>query len=107
MAGPVLMFPPRISITRMIANISTADTEIATTDHTFGRSALPARGYGPRTPARTIVPPTRLPYAARDTTSDTGPMRAMGRAAIRRGIHARQHRELRDFVSVSTHHIRR
>lgn len=49
-AGPALMLPPRIMTTRMIANSSTTDSEMATTDHTLGRSALPARRYGPRTP---------------------------------------------------------
>jgi hypothetical protein len=47
MAGPGLMLPPRIRTTRMIANSSTTDSEMATTDHTLGRSALPARRCGP------------------------------------------------------------
>lgn len=33
-AGPALIDPPRISTTRMIANSSTTDSEMATTDHT-------------------------------------------------------------------------
>ena len=50
MAGPALIDPPRINTTRMIANSSTTDSEMATTDHTLGRSALPARGCQPRAP---------------------------------------------------------
>jgi hypothetical protein len=80
-----LMLPPLRSTTRMIANSSTTDSEMATTDHTLGRSALPARRYGPRTPARTIVPPTRPAHADRDATSDTRPLRAMRRTGIRPG----------------------
>jgi hypothetical protein len=34
MAGPALIDPPRINTTRMIANSSTTDSEMATTDHT-------------------------------------------------------------------------
>src|SRR6266545_6230263 len=43
-AGPALIDPPRINTTRMIPNRSTTDSEMATTDHTLGRSALPALG---------------------------------------------------------------
>jgi hypothetical protein len=50
MAGPALREPPRSNTTRMIANSSTTDSEMATTDHTLGRSALPARGHQPRAP---------------------------------------------------------
>src|SRR5215218_6658168 len=39
MAGAALIDPPLISTTRMIANRSTTDSEMATTDHTLGRSA--------------------------------------------------------------------
>lgn len=46
-AGPGLMLPPLISTTRMIANSSTTDSEMATTDHTLGRFALPAWGTAP------------------------------------------------------------
>jgi hypothetical protein len=52
MAGPALIDPPRMSTTRTIANSSTTDSEMATTDHTLGRSALPARGRNPAHPAR-------------------------------------------------------
>ncbi|GHE24080.1 hypothetical protein GCM10018787_52970 [Streptomyces thermodiastaticus] len=47
MAGPGLREPPRNSTTRMTANSTTTDSEMATTDHTLGRSALPARGPSP------------------------------------------------------------
>jgi hypothetical protein len=50
MAGPALMDPPRISTTRMIANSSTTDSEMATTDHTLRSVALPARGCSPAHP---------------------------------------------------------
>src|SRR5690606_14018792 len=50
-AGPALMEPPLISTTRMIANSSTTDSEMATTDHTLDRSAHSrARGTRPRAP---------------------------------------------------------
>jgi hypothetical protein len=49
MAGPALIDPPRINTTRMIANSSTTDSEMATTDHTLGRSA-PGPGTRPRAP---------------------------------------------------------
>lgn len=71
MAGPALMEPPRSSTTRMIANISTTDSEMATTDHTLGRSLSRPADASPAHPAGTIVPPTRLPYAAADTSSAT------------------------------------
>jgi hypothetical protein len=45
-----LMEPPLSNTTRMIANSSTTDSEMATTDHTLGRSALPARGRNPAHP---------------------------------------------------------
>jgi hypothetical protein len=64
-----LMDPPLSNTTRMIANSSTTDSEMATTDHTLGRSALPARGRDPAHPARTIVPPTRPGYAAGDAST--------------------------------------
>jgi hypothetical protein len=80
-----LIEPPRINTTRMIANSSTTDSEMATTDHTLGRSALPARGRHPqRTPARTMVPPTGLPYAGAEASSTPrpdGPARRSGCAA--------------------------
>ena len=60
-AGPALMEPPRISTTRMIANRSTTDSEMATTDHTLGRSALPARKRAAEhSSVASIVPPTPL-----------------------------------------------
>ncbi|GGS13409.1 hypothetical protein GCM10010236_79670 [Streptomyces eurythermus] len=64
----------------MTANNSTTDSEMATTDPTLGRSALPARRYGPRTPARDIVPPTRPAYAADDESSDTDARRGRSTA---------------------------
>jgi hypothetical protein len=71
-----LIEPPRINTTRMIANSSTTDSEMATTDHTLGRSTLPARGPPfQRTPAGTIVPPTGPPYAAREASSATSAAR--------------------------------
>jgi hypothetical protein len=72
MAGPALMEPPRTITTRMIANSSTTDSEMATTDHTLGRSRSTGPGRRPwRAPARTIVPPTGRSYAARETSSCT------------------------------------
>ncbi|GED87037.1 hypothetical protein TNCT6_41220 [Streptomyces sp. 6-11-2] len=50
MAGPALMEPPRSSTTRMIANISTTDSEMATTDHTLGRSLSRPADAQPRAP---------------------------------------------------------
>lgn len=38
--GPPLREPDLIMMTRMIPNSSTADSEMATTDHTLGRSRL-------------------------------------------------------------------
>lgn len=49
-AGPALSEPPLINTTKMIANSNTTDSEMATTDHTLGRSALPARGRNPAHP---------------------------------------------------------
>lgn len=49
-AGPALMEPPRSSTTRMIANSSTTDSEMATTDHTLGRSRSPGPEVRLRTP---------------------------------------------------------
>ncbi|CAK7284570.1 hypothetical protein SGPA1_30443 [Streptomyces misionensis JCM 4497] len=72
MAGPGLRFFPLMSTTRMTANSSTTDSEMATTDHTLGRS-LSRPGGTARTPARTIVPPTGLVHAAPDMMSDTPP----------------------------------
>jgi hypothetical protein len=71
-AGPALIDPPLINTTRMIANSSTTDSEMATTDHTL-RSVPLSRpgGATPHTPARTIVPPTRRPYAAGEASSAT------------------------------------
>jgi hypothetical protein len=37
MAGPALIDPLRIITTRTIANSTTTDSEMATTDHTLGR----------------------------------------------------------------------
>jgi hypothetical protein len=50
MAGPALIDPPRISTTRMIANSSTTDSEMATTDHTLRSVRSPGPGVQPRTP---------------------------------------------------------
>lgn len=80
-AGPALIEPPRINTTRMIANSSTTDSEMATTDHTLGPSATPARRRLPlHTPAGTIVPPTSPPYAARESSSATSDAPAAGTA---------------------------
>ncbi|GAA1302988.1 hypothetical protein GCM10009647_019910 [Streptomyces sanglieri] len=60
-AGPGLIEPPRIRTTRMIANINTTDSEMATTAHTLGRSALPARRCAAEhSSVPSIVPPTPL-----------------------------------------------
>jgi hypothetical protein len=50
MAGPALIDPPRISTTRMIANSSTTDSEMATTDHTLRSVRSPGPGVQPHTP---------------------------------------------------------
>lgn len=50
MAGPALIDPPRISTTRMIANSSTTDSEMATTDHTLRSVRSPGPRVQPRTP---------------------------------------------------------
>jgi hypothetical protein len=50
MAGPALIDPPLISTTRMIANSSTTDSEMATTDHTLRSVHSPGPEMQPRTP---------------------------------------------------------
>ncbi|GGW28563.1 hypothetical protein GCM10010320_04370 [Streptomyces caelestis] len=108
------MEPPLSNTTRMIANSSTTDSEMATTDHTLGRSALPARGRNPAHPARTIVPPTRPGYAAGDA-STTSRVSGRVRAARGQGPNGRDsydnstghpHREFDRIVSVSTQRVR-
>jgi hypothetical protein len=118
-----LMEPPRISTTRMIANRSTTDSEMATTDHTLGRSALPARkrAHG-HSSAASIVPPTPLwllpgdEWNCRDRAILTPRVRGGGqgrrpaRPGLRRGD-GRQHGDIRGrrskkpgtvIVSIST-----
>jgi hypothetical protein len=50
MAGPALIDPPRINTTRMIANSSTTDSEMATTDHTLRSVRSPGPEVQPLTP---------------------------------------------------------
>lgn len=59
-AYPGLIEPPRIRTTRMIANINTTDSEMATTAHTLGRSALARRCAAEHSSVPSIVPPTPL-----------------------------------------------
>lgn len=49
-AGPALIDPPRISTTRMIANSSTTDSEMATTHHTLRSVRSPGPGMQPLAP---------------------------------------------------------
>jgi len=60
-AGPAFRDPPRINTTKMIANSNTTDSEMATTDHTLGRSALPARGRDPAHPRQNHRATNRAP----------------------------------------------
>ncbi|GAA3807246.1 hypothetical protein GCM10022206_52220 [Streptomyces chiangmaiensis] len=95
-AGPALIEPPRINTTRMIANSSTTDSEMATTDHTLGPSALPARGRLPlHAPVGTIVPPTSPPYAAREASSATPAAPAAGTARTGESEHGSPARHFR------------
>jgi hypothetical protein len=94
MAGPAFIDPPRSSTTRMIANSSTTDSEMATTDHTLGRSALPARGCDPAPPPepschqrgrpmrRVTHRPVRPRLSRALPLARTGPMKLL-RTAIR------------------------
>jgi hypothetical protein len=62
--------PPRIITTRMTANSSTTDREMATTDHTLAVTRLTRPG--PPAPAHrisTIVPPTTHSEEVGDTRS--------------------------------------
>ena len=65
-AGPALSDPPRINTTKMIANSSTTDSEMATTDHTFGRPLVGPGRAARHTPTWTILPPTGPGYTPRD-----------------------------------------
>jgi hypothetical protein len=123
MAGPALMEPPRINTTRMIANSSTTDSEMATTDHTLGRSALPARGCPARTPPpepschqpgpRMRQVRHRRPHCARPLPGPYGgdhsphPRRTPNSVLPHRNSTAHSHRELLGIVSMSTQLVRR
>src|SRR6478609_2637348 len=63
-AGPPLIDPPRISTTRTTPSRSTTDSEMATTDHTLGRSALPARWHAVGTHLRRAHRATNSPADA-------------------------------------------
>jgi hypothetical protein len=71
MAGPALREPPLSSTTRMIANSSTTDSEMATTDHTLGRPLSrpggvprqPPPGPSCHQPGRPMRPVTQRPSA--------------------------------------------
>jgi hypothetical protein len=85
-----LMDPPLSNTTRMIANSSTTDSEMATTDHTLGRFALPARDATTRTPpepschqrGRAMRPVThRPPHSCPNRCAPPG---ARGRTAVTR-----------------------
>ena len=71
-AGPPLMEPFRINMTRMTANSSTTDSEMATTAHTLvvGTPHPPWGSAGTATPPRpSIVPPTSVRVDPGDASS--------------------------------------
>jgi hypothetical protein len=116
MAGPALIDPPRISTTRMIANSSTTDSEMATTDHTLRSVRSPGPGVQPRTPPpepSCHQPGPRMPQVTHRRSGPPGsrlPPCVPGRtncAAPYGNSTVRPYGKFREIVAVSTHPVRR